>query len=111
MIEGDMDQVQGTGYHATLIRAGYDARVVGTEDDLQPGDPPEVVPLREIIYRKFKHDKNLARRTWFACTRRVVVIDMLEEQVAGGVLTVDEIAEAYVQKEKKPYIRIFKDKL
>jgi hypothetical protein len=38
-----------------------------------------------------------------------VVKEAIEEVIAEGILTVDEISPSFVEREKKPYVRIFED--
>jgi hypothetical protein len=110
MIESEVDQLVGNGAHATLIKGTYDSRVIGTADDLREGDPEDaVIPLRTLIFKKFKKTSE-ARNIWFRCSRRMVDLEMLEQVVAEGTLSIEDVSPAFMEKKKKPYIRIFKDK-
>jgi hypothetical protein len=112
MDEGGIDQVEGSGFHATLIRANYGSMFIATDDDLRALDEiPEdrkLIPMRTILKRKFK-DKAVFREVWNRITKRVIVVEALEEVIAEGLLTVDEIAPAFIEKQKKPYVRVFED--
>jgi hypothetical protein len=103
-------RIEGDGFHATLIAQNYDAHFVGTKDDLANEDQigRKIIPLRTIIYRKFK-DKAKAKEVWFAVSKRVVVKEKIEEAVAEGLLTVDEISPSFVEKTKQPYLRLYDD--
>lgn len=98
--------------HATLITASYDRRVVATqaEADLinESSVDRKIVPLRKILAKKFR-DKKQLKEIWNRVTVRVVNVPALEEVVQEGILDVDEISPAYHEKQKAPYLRIFKD--
>jgi len=94
------------GHYAALVKATYDAHFVGTEDEIPEGIDRKITPLKEIIEKKFP--ANTARVIWQRVTRRVVVTELVEETVAEGLLTVNEISPAFVEKSKKPYIRTYK---
>lgn len=113
MVGAGMQRVGVDDKYATLIRSTYGGMFIATSDDFRlldiiPTDR-EVTPLREIIKRRFgKYGAGTkASEVWNSVTRRVVDKDALEEAVAAGVLTADEIAPSYIEKEKKPYVRIF----
>lgn len=106
MEETEADQLQCDGYHATLIRGNYDGRWIGTDEDLVDANSPDgAIPLRRILKKKF--DKAGAKEVWQRITKRVVDPDVLDEVVAEGILAADEVAPAYVEKTKAPYLRIF----
>lgn len=105
-----------SGIHATLVSQFYDAQYIATEDEI-PAELPEnrkkVVPLQTIIEKKFKSkitDKgSKARKIWMKITKRVIDKGAIDQLVAEGVLTTDDLAPAFVEKEKAPYLRIFED--
>lgn len=103
----DTDQLLGDGAHATLVRASYDSHFVGTNDEIPDWVERRVIPLRTIIYKKLPKEE--AAKLWQRVTKRVVVPEMVEEVVAEGLLEVDEISPSFVEKLKKPYIRISRD--
>lgn len=115
MTENKFEQVQGKGYHATLVKQSYGSMLLATMDDFLALDeiPADraVTPLRSIIRKKYgKFSKgSKSSEIWKRITKPVVVPDKLEEVVSEGLLSVDEIAPAYVDKQKKPYARVFKD--
>lgn len=113
MVEHEIEQVEGDGYHATLIRQSYGSMFIATPDDLRALDeiPKDriLTPLRTIIRRKFKNDPDTFRDVWNRVTKKVVVPEAIEEVVSEGILTVDEISESFIEKAKKPYARVFKD--
>src|SRR5262245_30246265 len=105
----DLAQLQGRGHHATLVRGSYDAHFIRTKDEITGEETRKIVPLRTIIYRKFPKEEAL--KVWQRVTRRVVVKEQVEEAVAEGLLTINEIAQSFVEKQKKPYIRITRDRI
>lgn len=114
MIEHELEQIQGDGFHGTLVKGTSSSRWITTDDDLTGDEPNEAaMSLQEIIEKKFKSKISAkgskARKVWMKITRRIADPEALEEAVNGKTLTVDEIAPAFVQVERKPYLRIFED--
>lgn len=97
------------GIHGTLIQQFFDGRFVGTEEDIRGDERDGVIPLRQIIRKKFKGDAAKVKEVWMACTKRIVDKDAVEEVISKGVLTVEEVTPAYTERAKQPYFRIFKD--
>jgi hypothetical protein len=112
-IENDADQIELDGAHATLVRQHYGGRWIATDDDIDEGDPANVQSLYAIIEENFKskisEKGSAARKTWHRITRRVVDPKLIDDAVALGVFKPNEIALAYVEKEKAPYLRVFDD--
>lgn len=104
------------GVHATLVSQFYGAEYIATVDEI-PASLPEnrkkVVPLQTIIEKKFKskidEKGSKARKVWMKITKRVVDKEAIDQLVAEGVFKVDDLAPAFVEKEKAPYLRIFED--
>lgn len=113
MVETGVEQVQCRGFHATLVKGFYGSRWIATDDDITEGDPAGAASLQSIIEKKFKskvtEKGSKARKVWMKITRRVVDHDKVEELVQAGTLNVDEIAPAWSEKEKAPYLRLFED--
>lgn len=106
----DFDQ----NFHATLVRQFYGQEFIGTVDDIpdQVPDNREIIPLQAIIEKKFKgsvKEKGKARKVWMRITKRIVDRAAVDQIVAEGVLTVDELAPCFIEKEKAPYLRIFEE--
>jgi len=104
-----------SGFHATLVSQSYDPRYVATDEDM-PDELPEgrkVIPLQTIIEKKFKSKVSKpgskAREVWFSITKRVIDREAIDQAVADGVFKVDDVAPAFVEKQKAPYLRIFED--
>lgn len=113
MNEQGMEQVDGDGFHATLVRANYAGHWVTTEDEIAEDDPPYVVSLKKLIEKKFKskvtQKGSKARKVWMQVTKRVADHEAIEAAVADGTLKVDDISKAWVEKTKAPYVRLFED--
>lgn len=112
-IENDADQIELDGAHATLVRQMYGGRWIAEDSDVQEDDPGTVRSLYAVIEEKFgdridaKGSK--ARKAWHKITRRIVDPLLIDVAVADGVFKQDEIADAFVEKEKAPYLRLFDD--
>lgn len=114
MTEYEIEQVEGEGYHATLIRQSYGAFFLATDEDANEADVPtdrNLSSMRTIIREKFGPYKKGSKSShiWKRITKSVVIPDAVEEVVSEGLLTVDEISPAFIEKVKKPYARVFKD--
>lgn len=108
-VKEGIERVDFPGAHATLIQQFFDGRFIGTEEDIRGDERDGVIPLRQIIRRKFKGDTAKVKEVWNQVTRRVVDKDAVDEAISYGILTVDDVAPAYVERAKSPYLRIFKD--
>jgi hypothetical protein len=111
MVEKEVERIEGDGFHSVLVQSMFDGRYIATSDDIRelkeiPTDR-KLIPLRQILKSRFKGDDFKAM--WNRVTKRVVDAEALEEVIAEGLMTVDEIAPAYVERAKKPYMRIFED--
>lgn len=91
--------------YATLRRDAYARRWIATDDDLE-GAPEGATPLRTILKKKFKKNPDKFKEVWKRITRPVVIADELQELVDEGVLEEDEIATAFVEKTKAPFVLI-----
>lgn len=109
MTDSEIEQLQCDGFHGTLVRAVNSKMWITTDEDLvTAGQPAKAMSLRRIIRKKFK---NAAKRkeVWMRITKRVVDPEALDEAVAEGVLSADEVAPAYVETFKAPYMRVYND--
>lgn len=118
MVDGGLDQVEAMGFHATLVKQNYGSMFLATSEDVESAQRDLEFPedrvlrsVRSILRDKYgamtKGSKSL--EIWKRITRPVVVPELVEEVIADKLLTVDEIADAFVEKTKKPYARVFKD--
>lgn len=112
-VENDAEQIELKGAHATLVRQNYGGRWIAEDNDIGVGDPAGAKSLRFLIEEKFKSritDKGSpARRTWNRITKRVVDPALIEAAVSLEIFTIEEIQDAYVEREKTPYLRVFED--
>jgi len=113
MVAEELDRLEiSKTAHGTLIEQSYDSRWIATEEDMEGLDLPEareVVPLKKILVRKFKRNPVKFKEVWARITKPVVVMDRVEEIVAEGIISVDEISPAFVEKKKRPYLRLFEN--
>jgi hypothetical protein len=108
----NIDQLDGDGFHGTLVKGFGDARWIATEDDLKGDEPDTVIPLIQIIEEKFGSVKlkgSPGRRLWLKITKRVADPEAIEDAVNSGSLKAEEIAPAFVEKPRTPYLRLFSD--
>jgi CBS domain-containing protein len=103
LIENEIDElpIEG-GKRAKLIRGGYDRRwILTSKEDVPKG----AVPLRTLLKKKLKpaEFKEVMNRI----TIKVVNPAEIDEIVAEGIVTEKDIKKAFVEKEKKPYMRIY----
>jgi hypothetical protein len=113
MVTNDLEHLQGDGYHGTLVKGAGSSRWIGDESDMTGDEPARVVPLVEILEKKFKSSiatkGSKARKVWMKITKRVVDPEAIEELVAEGTLDVDEISPAWIETTRAPYLRVFED--
>lgn len=112
MVRNEMEAVEGEGFHGTLVKGSGGSRWLTDDDDLTGDEPNRCRTLKLIIEEKFGESvkrKGAARRAWLKVTRRVADPEKIEAAVAEGVLDVDEISDAWIEIERKPYLRIFED--
>jgi hypothetical protein len=103
----DMERIElGQGRYVLLRRDKYGGTWVATDDDVDESVPTSVVPLRAILKKKFK-DAATFKEVWMRVTKRTVDVDALQREVADKYLTADEIAPAFFEKEKAPFLRFY----
>lgn len=112
-IENDIDQIILNGAHATLVRQHFGGRWIAEDGDITEGDPGTAKSLYAVIEERFKgritEKGTKARKAWLRITRRIVDPALIDAAVADGLFKSEEIADAYVEREKAPYLRIFDD--
>jgi hypothetical protein len=111
MLKAKLDQVNGPGCHATLVKSYFKPQFIGTDEDIPDDAPRAITPLRTIIRKKFgpfaKGSKST--RLWNRITKRVVDTSAVEEVIAEGILSVDDVSPSFYEVERAPYVRIFED--
>ena len=88
------------GRYGKLITSVHDRIWVGTKADMPEGAPDGTRPLKALV----------SKEVWMKITRRVPDPEKIDEAVSEGLVTHDEIAPAYFEKMRSPYIRVFGDK-
>jgi hypothetical protein len=96
----------GGGRYVGLRRDKYGGTWVADVDDLTESVPSTVVPLRRILKKKFK-DAATFKEVWMRVTKRTVDSDALAQEVSAGILTAEEIAPAFFEKEKAAFLRFY----
>lgn len=96
----------GGGVYARLRRDKYGGTWIATDDDLD-GAPGTSLSLRRILRVKFKGDKAALTEIWNRVTKRTVDPDKLNRVVEEGLLSAEEIAPAFYEKEKQPFLMIY----
>lgn len=103
----DAERIElGEGRYVLLRRDKYGGQWVATDDDVDASVPTSVVPLRSILKKKFK-DAATFKEVWMRVTKRTVDVDALQREVEDKILTADEIAPAFFEKEKAPFLRFY----
>lgn len=97
----------GGGVYARLRQDKYGGTWVTTDDDLD-GAPVSAVPLLKILRKKFPN-KTLRSEIWNRVTKRTVDPDKLNRVVEEGILTAEEVAPAFYEKDKAPFLMIYGD--
>jgi hypothetical protein len=107
MIEKDIDEIQiDNESYGKLIKGGYDRHWVLLDSEI-PEDAPGVKSLRSILKKKYKGQPAQFKEVMRRITKRIPDAEKIEEAVSDGTLRESEIAPAFVEKEKKPYLRVF----
>lgn len=91
--------------YATLRRDAYARRWIATDEDL--ADAPEgAKSLRTILRKKFKSNPDKFKEIWRRITKPVAVAEEVQWLVDEGIVEEDEIAPAFVEKTKAPFVLI-----
>lgn len=113
MLRSNIDSIQGDGWHGTVVRSSGTSHWIETEDDIPENARDDVESLDTIIERKTKskisEKGSKARKLWMKMTKRVLDPEAIEELVQEGKLKVDEIAPAWYETQRAPYLRIWDD--
>jgi len=108
-VKSDTERIDlGKGVYARLRRDKYGGTWVATDDDLD-GAPATAVPLYEILRLKFLKKPQTLKRLWASVTRVSVDPEELQRAILEGHITADEIAPAFWEKEKTPFLIIYGD--
>jgi hypothetical protein len=85
------------GRYGKLIQAVGERVWVGTKADVPAEAGDNVKPLKSLV----------TKEVWMKITKRVPDPELIDEAVGDGLITEDEIAPAYFEKLRAPYIRVF----
>jgi hypothetical protein len=96
---------QGEPY-ALLRRDKYGGTWIASSDDIDANTPVSVIPLLFILRQKFKN-KTERSEIWNRITKRTVDQGELDRVVREGLLTAEEIAPAFYEKEKAPFLIVY----
>lgn len=113
MMAAEIEHVEGDGFHGTLVKGSGGSRWITDDDDMDETTPDRCKSLKTIIEEKFdervKTKGSKARKVWLKVTKRIADPEAIEEAVNEKLLDVDEISPAWVELQRKPYLRIFED--
>jgi hypothetical protein len=85
------------GRWGTLITSVHERVWVGTKADMPENAGAEVKPLKSLV----------PKEVWMKITKRVPDPEKIDAAVSEGLVTHDQIAPAYFEKMKAPFIRVF----
>jgi len=91
------------GLYFRLRRDKYGGQWIATDDDLTAEMPATAMSIRRILRLKFPNEET-RRDIWNRITRRVIDPEKLKRVIAEGELTAEEVAPAFVEKEKAPFL-------
>ena len=109
MEENEIDEValEG-GQYGKLVRGAYDRRWILSDDELTEAELADGArSLRRILKKKFKNSPDKFKQAYAFVSKRVADPEGIQEAVSEGLVTEKEIAPAFVEKEKRPYLRVF----
>src|SRR5262245_368372 len=107
-VKSDKETISlGGTLYARLRRDKYGGTWMATDNDVTAYTPVNVMSMRANLKKKYAKDAAQFREVWNRVTKRAVDPEKLDRVVQEGVLTADEIAPAYYEKDKKPFIQIY----
>lgn len=110
MVENEIEtlELDKTGKYARLIQSAHHRRwVLRTEDLDGAAPPPGFRSLRRILLNKFGAGSPNFKTAWKTATKQVPDPEGIQLLVAENFVTEKELAPAYVEEEKAPYLRVF----
>jgi hypothetical protein len=113
-VENEVDQITlSRNHYFKLIQAGYDRRWILDKAELTEAGLANAdghTTLRAAIRRRLKKDGALDTFTdvWARVTKRIANPEGIDEIVGEGIVSMDDIQGAFVEKTKAPYLRGFK---
>lgn len=109
MEKHELDEIQfGDGRYVKKVGGEYDKRWVLDESELAQLDSPDgAISLRTIVKKKFRRDRERVKEVMSRISKRVADPDGIDEVVAEGILTAEEVEPAFVSKAKRPHLRVY----
>lgn len=108
MIENGISEIDlKDGRMAKVVESAHDRHWVLLDDELEDDPIPGAKSLRSILKKKFKGDKEAFKNIMARVSKRIADPDGIQEAIADGTLNENEIEAAFVEKEKKPYVRVY----
>lgn len=92
--------------YALLRRDKYGGTWLATDDDITSEAPSKAVSLQWILRKKYR-DKTTRSEIWNRITKRSVDTDGLKRVVDEGLLSDGEIAPAFYEKDKAPFLIVY----
>jgi hypothetical protein len=114
MLEKELDAIElDDGRYARIVRSYTDRHWVLTKDDLPENTaiPSGFKSLRQILSKKFGAKSAIFKSVWMTATKRVADPMGIQELVREGRVSEEELAPAYIERERAPFLRIFGEKL
>jgi hypothetical protein len=110
-IKKKLDRIElPDGRYAKRVVGGYDKRFIATDDELEAelgSFPDGARSLESILTEKFASKPKRRAKIWARVTKTTVDKTALDAVVSEGLLSAEELAPAFVEKEKQPYVRIY----
>ena len=94
------------GSYGRVITQGHNRRWILRTEDV-PDGATGAKSLRAILAKKLGKGTEDFKEAWKRATKMVADPDGIEELVNDGIVSPNEIAPAYVEETKAPYLRIF----
>lgn len=95
------------GRTAKVVEAAHDRHWILLDSELEDDPIPGAKSLRSILKKKFKGDKEGFKNIMARVSKRVANPEGIQEAVSEGLISENEIQAAFVEKEKKPYMRVY----
>lgn len=96
------------GRYAKLVAGGYDKRFIATDEELESGDFPKgAKSLEAILAKKFADKPNRLKKIWKRIAKTTIDKTALDAVIAEGLLKIEDVEAAYVEKPKAPYVRVY----
>jgi hypothetical protein len=95
--------------YALLRRDKYGGTWLATDDDITNEAPKKAVSMLSVLRKKYP-DRKIRSEVWNRITKRTIDKDGLQRVVDEGLLSDNEIAPAFYEKEKAPFLIVYQGK-